>query len=1133
MAAPTIADAGDHVWARILTYRGVINTGNPWDVTGGGVKATTSLTVTVTGVTTTVPNTLIVQAVARDNDSTAAAFSAQTNANLTGIVERFDTGTTVGNGGGVTAWDGVKATAGATGNTTANVTPTVVNAFLTIALRPGTTSLTIDMPVGTLQDDLMIASVAVTPSTTTITPPAGWTLVRRTDNGSATTNSLAVYRKTATASEPTTYKWTLGGATTAAGGIQSFINVDTSNPIDVENGQATASATAHATPDVTTSVENTFVVTSHAFASSATWSEPSGMTEAFDIASETPTVSAGISITGTYRRQAAAGATGAKTATASGNADTGNTHILALKPATPPLTINKPAGTVANDVMVAAIAFNHDSTVITPPAGWTLVRRIENNNAVLGLEVHYRVAGASEPASYTWFASTSSGNFKFIVGGIQSFSGVGTASPINVDAGQCTLQPTPCGSESLTHATPNVTTTVANTMLVTAHAYESSNTWTPPAGMTEAYDQASIATPNQDGMSIEGNYQLQAAAGATGAKTATAAGTTDDGVTHILALQQAAPGDFNAFETSTPGPIGVIKTKIAGATISFEIIALITPARTTVNTAFTGTVRVEVLDASDNSGSFDGNGCRSSWTVPAKIIQTLSPDPAFVSGDLGRKIISYTVPNSYPDVRLRITYPAGAPTKIGCSNDNFAIRPNTFANFAVTDTDWETAGIGRALNSVTFGAVIHKAGRPISGRATALNAAGTPAVTTNYAGTPTAVPSVCVGAACTATFGTVGSMPFVAGQLVVDNASYDNVGSFAVQLVDSTFASVDASDGSTTTERNITSSVVNVGRFVPDHFAVSYNTPVFGTSCGSFTYIGQAFNYTTVPVITVTAQGFANNTTTLYADPTKWWRITNASLTGKAYTAAVGTVDSSGITGTDPVIADSGGGIGTLTFSSGTGVLFTRSTPVAPFDADVSLAINVIDADGVAYASNPASFGAATAGNGIAFSGGKPMRFGQLALGNALGSEVLNLPIPIQTQYWNGTSFVTNTLDSCTTINANRIVLSNYQGALNSGNLPSGNISTGGAFNAGVGNLKLTKPSSAVNGSVDLCVDLDTGAGGDTTCQATPAGVSYLQGAWSGTTYTFDPRARAAFGFSKGSYSGGGRDPFVYQRENY
>ncbi|HVY06674.1 MAG TPA: PA14 domain-containing protein, partial [Burkholderiales bacterium] len=135
MASPVVADPGDHVYAQILTYRGVIATGNPWDVTGGGVKATASTSVTVSGVTTTVANTLVVQAVARDNDSAAAAFSAQTNANLTGITEQSDAGTTSGNGGGFGVWDGAKATAGATGNTTATVTSSI-NAFLTIALKP-------------------------------------------------------------------------------------------------------------------------------------------------------------------------------------------------------------------------------------------------------------------------------------------------------------------------------------------------------------------------------------------------------------------------------------------------------------------------------------------------------------------------------------------------------------------------------------------------------------------------------------------------------------------------------------------------------------------------------------------------------------------------------------------------------------------------------------------------------------------------------------------------------------------------------------------------------------------------------------------------------------------------------------
>ena len=137
MAAPTVATPNDHAYAHLITYRGVIDTGNPWDVTGGGIKTTASTTVTLTNVTTTVPDTLIVQVASRpERLGTGPIFSAQTNASLTGIAERSDGGTDNGQGGGFAVWDGVKATAGATGATTATMSTALTNAFLTIALKP-------------------------------------------------------------------------------------------------------------------------------------------------------------------------------------------------------------------------------------------------------------------------------------------------------------------------------------------------------------------------------------------------------------------------------------------------------------------------------------------------------------------------------------------------------------------------------------------------------------------------------------------------------------------------------------------------------------------------------------------------------------------------------------------------------------------------------------------------------------------------------------------------------------------------------------------------------------------------------------------------------------------------------------
>src|SRR5438046_4016113 len=128
----------------------------------------------------------------------------------------------------------LQATAGATGTKTATASGAGTYGGLThiLALRPasgggGSNTLTITKPAGVVQDDVMIASIAVGPSTVTITPPAGWGLVRRTDNASGTTNSLAAYKLPAGAAGPASYDWTLSaGHTGAAGGIQAVSGAD-------------------------------------------------------------------------------------------------------------------------------------------------------------------------------------------------------------------------------------------------------------------------------------------------------------------------------------------------------------------------------------------------------------------------------------------------------------------------------------------------------------------------------------------------------------------------------------------------------------------------------------------------------------------------------------------------------------------------------------------------------------------------------------------------------------------------------------------------------------------------------------------------------------------------------------------
>jgi RHS repeat-associated protein len=410
--------------------------------------------------------------------------------------------------------------------TAAGITPAFRSA--NSATTTGAT-LTITKPSGVAANDVLIASVAVTPSSASLTPPASWTLVRRTDNAGPTSNSLAVYYKVATGSEPASYAWSVGGSSFTVGGVQAFSGVDTANPIDIENGQVTASSLTHATPNVTTTLANAMVVASHAFASSRTWSPPSGMTESFDRPSGSNNAT-GLSIEGSRVLQPLAGATGAKSATAAGFADAGNTHILALRPASVNLAISTPAGTLAGDVMIAAIGFNNSGAAVTTPSGWTLVRRVNNSSTTANsLAVYRRTAAAGEPASHVWPIAGGS----FLVGGIQAFSGVDAANPIDVENGQST-------ASSTNHDTPSVATTSANAMLVTAHTYASANTWTPQVGLTEAFDRPS-GSNSTTGQSIGGGYQLQAVAGATGTKRFTAGGGADVGNSHILALRRFVP----------------------------------------------------------------------------------------------------------------------------------------------------------------------------------------------------------------------------------------------------------------------------------------------------------------------------------------------------------------------------------------------------------------------------------------------------------------------------------------------------------------------------------------------------------------------------------------------------------------
>jgi MSHA biogenesis protein MshQ len=327
-----------------------------------------------------------------------------------------------------------------------------------------------------------------------------------------------------------------------------------------------------------------------------------------------------------------------------------------------------------------------------------------------------------------------------------------------------------------------------------------------------------------------------------------------------------------------------------------------------------------------------------------------------------------------------------------------------------------------------------------------------------------------------------------------------------------------------------------IGRFIPSRFVVGLNSPLFNTACvaGGFTYQGQGVSYATAPVITATAVGVSGATTTNYTGA--FFKLTNSTLSGRTYSSPAAALDTSGLPATtvDPAIASPSGGVATLTFGSGSGLSFTKTAAQAPFQAGIALAINVQDSDGVAAVGvgplgNPVTFG--TAG-GIPFTGGQEIRYGRIRVGTAVGSERVDLPVPMRAEYYASAAagFVTNAQDTCST-NVS-LAFSGYTKNLNAGETcvrDSGAPGASGIGCAAVAPLALRyqEPPTTAGGDFNLRLAAP-GAGNQGSVVITGTVPTWLRFDWNtGTAGDENPAGQATFGIF------GGETRQIYTREIY
>jgi len=140
--APMLSDSGDHQMARILSFRGAVASGDPFDSAASGVEATAGTSANIPGATTRAANTLLVLAATGSlpNANGTANFSAWSNEDLVALKERSDESSDAGNGGSLGIATGILAEAGACENTRVTLAVSGSRSLLSLAIKPASGS---------------------------------------------------------------------------------------------------------------------------------------------------------------------------------------------------------------------------------------------------------------------------------------------------------------------------------------------------------------------------------------------------------------------------------------------------------------------------------------------------------------------------------------------------------------------------------------------------------------------------------------------------------------------------------------------------------------------------------------------------------------------------------------------------------------------------------------------------------------------------------------------------------------------------------------------------------------------------------------------------------------------------------
>jgi hypothetical protein len=975
------------------------------------------------------------------------------------------------------------------------------------ALRPA--GLRVPVPPGTLANDIMIASIAGRPCsgasggacTTTITPPVGWTPVnsfnQTTGGGTGGFgNVLYVYRRIATGAEPADYTWRFGGTPVnngAVGGILSFSGVDTTNPIVADAGQTTPSATSHAAPSIDTGAEtSTMLVATHAANSSTTWTSVEGMTEAVDGASLAVPNGLGISMAVYHQAQAAAGATGTRTAQYSSGAaaDTGAAHLLALRPSVHHYAISVFSATVANcdyaEVTITAHSAGH--VAVNPPLGRIVTLSVSagaataawQSPAVSGTGV-WTPAGAT--ATYAWPGAESSFTVRLRQSAVLSLTVNANDTFVSEDA------------------TEDPTISFINS------AFRISDGANAPL----AIGSQIAAKPSNTGVGTQSLF--------------------------LQAIETSPTGTCTSiFPSGAEVDIGV------GAQCNNP--AACTQNVTLTTTSGTGTPTGNFVPA--GAGTYPA-------TIRFRFSTANAEAPFFFSyADAGQITLQFQHVTAAPAVTITGTSNAfvarpfgfafrGADTATAIQHGTLPTSPVLAAagdNFTMTLAAYRWAA---AEDDGT--------GNPLAGANIADNG-----LTPNFAGgTTISVPiggnlpgvadgAISRGAGC-AGASTIAAGDWSGGAATRADWCYNEAGNVFLSASAADYFGIAGFDvGGNSGLDGTGAAGGHVGRFKPKFFGVT-GAPTLtnrvALACApasTFTYMNEGLRLGFTLEARNTQNALTQNYTGAYA---KLDLSTAASLGIGARSGATNLTAR-----VDAGVAPAGSfanGVASLTVTTG---ILRRATPddpdgpyagtqfgIAPNDNDPN------SASGVQMGSFDLDVDNNATNDHFAVAPATELRYGRLRLQNAYGPVTQALPIPLEIQYWNGSGFGVNGDDNCTTLARSEIALS-FSGVIAACDTAVQQASL--AFAGGAATLTLAAPGTGKTGTVLLTPQLGTAAG--TFCPgapdpATASPAAYLLGRWddnadpdgnANTSYDDKPAGQAGFGLY-----GSQPKSFIFFRENY